>query len=102
MGASAHRNADREREGLSGANLGFGLLERHLGLRGALAEWLRNGLQSRLHRFDSGRRLGESPAQVGFLFGGLLSELKCVPNVSPCSVRPRIDPLRLARSPQAA
>ena len=57
MGASAHRNADREREGLSGANLGFGLLERQLGLRGALAEWLRNGLQSRLHRFDSGRRL---------------------------------------------
>ena len=24
---------------------------------GALAEWLRSGLQSRLHRFDSGRRL---------------------------------------------
>jgi hypothetical protein len=28
-----------------------------LDLRGALAEWLRSGLQSRLHRFDSGRRL---------------------------------------------
>ena len=25
---------------------------------GALAEWLRSGLQSRLHRFDSGRRAG--------------------------------------------
>ncbi len=24
---------------------------------GAVAEWLRSGLQSRLHRFDSGRRL---------------------------------------------
>jgi Phage integrase family len=28
---------------------------------GALAEWLRSGLQSRLHRFDSGRRLSRSP-----------------------------------------
>jgi hypothetical protein len=27
---------------------------------GALAEWLRSGLQSRLHRFDSGRRLSQS------------------------------------------
>jgi hypothetical protein len=26
--------------------------------RGDVAEWLRSGLQSRLHRFDSGRRLG--------------------------------------------
>jgi hypothetical protein len=26
-------------------------------LRGDVAEWLRSGLQSRLHRFDSGRRL---------------------------------------------
>jgi hypothetical protein len=33
--------------------------------RGALAEWLRSGLQSRLHRFDSGRRLRESPAPAG-------------------------------------
>jgi hypothetical protein len=24
---------------------------------GAVAEWLRSGLQSRVHRFDSGRRL---------------------------------------------
>ena len=29
---------------------------------GAVAEWLRSGLQSRLHRFDSGRRL--SPARL--------------------------------------
>ncbi len=29
---------------------------------GALAEWLRSGLQSRLHRFDSGRRLYETSA----------------------------------------
>ena len=28
-----------------------------LDLRGDVAEWLRSGLQSRLHRFDSGRRL---------------------------------------------
>ena len=28
--------------------------------QGALAEWLRSGLQSRLHRFDSGRRLRQS------------------------------------------
>ena len=28
---------------------------------GALAEWLRSGLQSRLHRFDSGRRLFALP-----------------------------------------
>jgi hypothetical protein len=27
------------------------------GLHGDVAEWLRSGLQSRLHRFDSGRRL---------------------------------------------
>ena len=27
------------------------------GLVGAVAEWLRSGLQSRLHRFDSGPRL---------------------------------------------
>jgi hypothetical protein len=26
-----------------------------------VAEWLRSGLQSRLHRFDSGRRLGRVP-----------------------------------------
>ena len=26
-------------------------------LLGAVAEWLRSGLQSRVHRFDSGRRL---------------------------------------------
>ena len=28
---------------------------------GAVAEWLRSGLQSRLHRFDSGRRLPAKP-----------------------------------------
>jgi hypothetical protein len=28
-----------------------------VGLHGDVAEWLRSGLQSRLHRFDSGRRL---------------------------------------------
>jgi hypothetical protein len=31
---------------------------------GDVAEWLRSGLQSRLHRFDSGRRLGKA-LQIG-------------------------------------
>ena len=31
-----------------------------LGILGDVAEWLRSGLQSRLHRFDSGRRLLET------------------------------------------
>jgi hypothetical protein len=30
---------------------------------GDVAEWLRSGLQSRLHRFDSGRRLDEKDLQ---------------------------------------
>ena len=34
-----------------------GLDERVAALNGAVAEWLRSGLQSRLHRFDSGPRL---------------------------------------------
>jgi hypothetical protein len=29
---------------------------------GAVAEWLRSGLQSRVHRFNSGRRLQSEPA----------------------------------------
>ena len=37
------------------------LLGATLAARGALAEWLRSGLQSRLHRFDSGRRLSLEP-----------------------------------------
>jgi hypothetical protein len=38
-------------------------------LRGALAEWLRSGLQSRLHRFDSGRRLSENRISKRFSEG---------------------------------
>jgi hypothetical protein len=34
-------------------------------LPGDVAEWLRSGLQSRLHRFDSGRRLCENSLQIG-------------------------------------
>jgi hypothetical protein len=34
---------------------------------GALAEWLRSGLQSRLHRFDSGGRLSLYRAILGSL-----------------------------------
>jgi hypothetical protein len=31
-----------------------------MSLPGDVAEWLRSGLQSRLHLFDSGRRLGKA------------------------------------------
>jgi hypothetical protein len=34
-------------------------LDTLLSLLGDVAEWLRSGLQSRLHRFDSGRRLSQ-------------------------------------------
>ena len=34
---------------------------------GAVAEWLRSGLQSRLHRFDSGRRLSSTTRTVRLL-----------------------------------
>jgi hypothetical protein len=34
--------------------------------QGDVAEWLRSGLQSRVHRFDSGRRLSpEAPPHAG-------------------------------------
>jgi hypothetical protein len=39
-------------------------------LPGDVAEWLRSGLQSRLHRFDSGRRLSDGlvvPISFGLL-----------------------------------
>jgi hypothetical protein len=37
-----------------------------------VAEWLRSGLQSRLHRFDSGRRLQSlGPAQTILMVGAL-------------------------------
>jgi hypothetical protein len=55
-------------------------------LPGDVAEWLRSGLQSRLHRFDSGRRLHKNPANAGT--SGLrnrapLTNSKRVPSVSP-------------------
>ena len=37
---------------------------------GAVAEWLRSGLQSRVHQFDSGRRLSTrsaTPLWAGFV-----------------------------------
>jgi hypothetical protein len=52
-------------------------------LRGALAEWLRSGLQSRLHRFDSGRRLSESPAQEGFSAAWVAIEGEACPECVP-------------------
>jgi hypothetical protein len=40
-------------------------------LPGDVAEWLRSGLQSRLHRFDSGRRLYANSLQIsGFCVRG--------------------------------
>ena len=54
---------------MDGRPIGPTTISRHLATResnaplgfnrflGALAEWLRSGLQSRLHQFDSGRRL---------------------------------------------
>ncbi len=33
---------------------------------GDVAEWLGNGLQIRVPRFDSGRRLDESPVRVAY------------------------------------
>src|SRR6476619_4595643 len=38
---------------------------------GDVAEWLRSGLQSRLHRFDSGRRLGTRTEPRADLVGEL-------------------------------
>ena len=39
---------------------------------GAVAEWLRSGLQNRVHRFNSGRHLQENQKQVFvFMFGAL-------------------------------
>src|SRR4051812_25071563 len=45
--------------------------------RGALAEWLRSGLQSRLHRFDSGRRLTVKGLALGTLFAVALLLAGC-------------------------
>ena len=36
---------------------------------GAVAEWLRSGLQSREHRFDSGPRLHLDPLKIKALIG---------------------------------
>src|SRR3954452_1712991 len=51
---------------------------------GDVAEWLRSGLQSRLHRFDSGRRLGLLPQSHGFA-GVRLRAKSGVPDDSPVS-----------------
>jgi hypothetical protein len=39
-------------------------LDTVVGLHGDVAEWLRSGLQSRLHRFDSGRRLHREQPEI--------------------------------------
>jgi hypothetical protein len=53
-------------------------------VRGDVAEWLRSGLQSRLHRFDSGRRLRSKPLlRRGFLLGRANLSPQRVPSVSP-------------------
>ena len=45
--------------------------------RGDVAEWLRSGLQSRLHRFDSGRRLGGLAGETGLVTNRTCP--RCVP-----------------------
>jgi hypothetical protein len=52
-------------------------------LRGALAEWLRSGLQSRLHRFDSGRRLSENRSSKRFSEGVAVELRKVCPEYRP-------------------
>ena len=47
-----------------------------------MAEWLRSGLQSRLHRFDSGRRLS-FPANARLLFSQLLVQRRRPPKRGP-------------------
>lgn len=48
---------------------------------GAVAEWLRNGLQNRLHRFNSGRRLQLN--KTGEWWNGIHEGLKipCLPRL---------------------
>ena len=41
---------------------------------GAVAEWLRSGLQSRVHQFDSGRRLSRSDGLAERLAIGVLAD----------------------------
>ena len=53
-----------------------------LDLSGALAEWLRSGLQSRLHRFDSGRRLSKIPANGHVRSDGRAANPKACPDMS--------------------
>jgi hypothetical protein len=47
-----------------------------------VAEWLRSGLQSRLHRFDSGRRLGKDP-QIGTFLLGRCADYRLLSQNSP-------------------
>jgi hypothetical protein len=53
-----------------------------------VAEWLRSGLQSRLHRFDSGRRLW-TQSGIGTLARGRVSPMS--PHTG--NGRPRYDPV---------
>lgn len=46
----------------------YGIIEED----GALAEWLRSGLQNRVHRFNSGRHLHFLSQRWDFLLGFLL------------------------------
>jgi hypothetical protein len=59
-------------------------------VRGDVAEWLRSGLQSRLHRFDSGRRLSAKPllmrgSQRSFPHCALLGEPAPPADTSPAT-----------------
>src|SRR5215213_6549226 len=71
-----------------------------LGARfGAVAEWLRSGLQSRVHRFDSGRRLEFRAKSVAG--GGRLAAVRRVA-VAAGWIAPRRRPRGRARSRTAA
>ena len=50
---------------------------------GDVAEWLRSGLQSRLHRFDSGRRLSKCRSKSALLLAGVRGQVaNFVPTLS--------------------
>ncbi len=60
------------------------------GSLGDVAEWLRSGLQSRLHRFDSGRRL-EKALQIGTFSLGRCAEDRLLSQDSPQRRSTRLD-----------
>src|SRR5437016_4980688 len=56
---------------------------------GAVAEWLRSGLQSRLHRFDSGRRLALEAGQQARDGGLSCTTAASLPSAAPATIPAR-------------